>query len=173
MQVNWLAQIFGIGAMISLFYSYQQTERKKLILGKLSADVCWVFHFVMLGAYGGGIANFVGIFREIIFLHRDNKKWASSVIWPVLFIIIGWGLGIRTFKSPINILPIVASTFATISFWMRKPKLTKIISAPATSSFLIYDLVIGSYVGAFNETITLSSIAISFLREKFRHKSGK
>ena len=132
-----------------------------------------MFHYVLLGAYSGGIANFVGIFREIIFLNRDNKKWASSPIWPIIFIVIGWGLGIRTFKSPINILPIVASTFATISFWMRKPKLTKIISAPATSSFLIYDLVIGSYVGAFNECITLSSIALSFLREKLKKDSNK
>ena len=159
-----LAWIFGIGAVISLFSSYQQTERKKLIKFKLSADVFWVGHYICLAAYSGGIANFAGILREIVFLYREDKKWASSVIWPILFVVIGWGLGFRTFKSPINILPIVASTFATLAFWLKNPKFTKVISAPASAFFLIYDIVIGSYVGAANEVMVLSSILISFMK---------
>lgn len=170
MGIKWIAQIFGIFAMISLFCSYQQTERKKLIMGKLCADVFWVAHYLCLGAYAGMISNCVGIFREIIFLNRDSKKWASSVLWPVLFVLISWGLGMRTFESPINILPIVASTFATVSFWFRNPRLTKIISAPASSSFLIYDIVIGSYAGVLNESIVIGSIILSLVKEYIKGK---
>ena len=35
-----IAQLFGIGAMISLFSIYQQSSRKKLIICKLCADIC-------------------------------------------------------------------------------------------------------------------------------------
>lgn len=42
-----LAQIFGIGAMISLFLIYQQKSRKKMLLCKLSADLFWIAHYFL------------------------------------------------------------------------------------------------------------------------------
>ena len=66
--MNILAQLFGIGAMIALFSVYQQSERKKLIAAKLCADVCWVIHYLLLGGIAGMIPNFIGIFRELVFM---------------------------------------------------------------------------------------------------------
>ncbi len=170
--MNIIAQIFGVGAMLSLFLLYQQKNRKKLIFSKLCADVCWVIHYFLLKGYGGMIPNLVGIFREIVFSKREEKKWADKIFWPFLFIILGWTIGIFTFKSPINILPIAASTFVTVSLWVKNPRLTKIISIPVCASFLIYDVFIGSYVGILNESISIFSIIISFLRESKTKKEN-
>ena len=164
--MNFIAQVFGIGAMISLFSIYQQTNRKSLIIRKLCADICWVFHYLFLGAFGGLIPNFVGIFRELVFVNRSSKKWANCRAWPILFILINWTIGYFTFKTPINIMPIAASTFVTISLWLKNPKLTKLISVPVSATFLIYDIFVGSYVGIVNESIAIISIFISFIREK-------
>ena len=112
------------------------------------------------------IPNFVGFFRELTFIQRDKKRWASTVIIPIVFILINWGLGITTFKAPINILPICASTFVTISLWIDNPRLTKLISIPVSTAFLVYDWHIGSYVGVLNESIAISSIILSFIREQ-------
>lgn len=161
-----IAQIFGLGAMLSLFVVYQQKDRKKLIMAKLSADICWVTHYLCLGGIAGMIPNGVGIFRELIFINRTSKKWASSIFWPVLFILINWGLGISTFRSAFNILPIAASTMATISLWVSNPKLTKIITLPASLSFAIYDFFVGSYVGIINEAIVITSIILSLVKER-------
>ena len=164
--MNIVAQIFGIGAMISLFLIYQQSSRKKLIISKLCADICWSIHYLCLGAYGGIVPNAVGIFRELTFMQRGEKKWASRAYIPIIFILINWGIGIFTFLAPINILPIAASTFVTISLWIRKPRLTKIISIPVSLTFLVYDIFVGSYVGVVNESIAIVSIIINFIRER-------
>ena len=161
-----IAQIFGLGAMLSLFVVYQQKDRKKLIMAKLSADICWVIHYLCLGGTAGMIPNGVGIFRELIFMNRTSKKWASSIFWPVLFVLINWGLGISTFRSAFNILPIAASTMATVSLWVNNPKLTKIITLPASFSFAIYDFFVGSYVGIINEAIVITSIILSLVKER-------
>ncbi len=161
-----IAQIFGLGAMLSLFVVYQQRNRKKLIMAKLSADICWVIHYLCLGGTAGMIPNGVGIFRELIFMNRTSKKWASSIFWPVLFVLTNWGLGISTFRSAFNILPIAASTLATVSLWVSKPKLTKIITLPASLSFAIYDFFVGSYVGIINEAIVITSIILSLIKER-------
>ncbi len=160
-----LVWVFGIGAMISLFSIYQQKSRKNLITAKLCADVCWVGHYLCLGGIAGVIPNFLGIFRELIFIRREKDKWANKIIWPIIFIAAGWALGISTFKNAFNILPIAASSFVTVSLWLRNPRLTKIISIPICISFLIYDIFVGSYIGIANESISICSIIISFLKE--------
>lgn len=165
MKVQFIAQILGLGAMASLFISYQQKDRRRLIAGKLCADLFWTVHYLCLGAYGGMIPNFVGIFRELIFINRDRKKWAACMLWPIAFILLNWGLGIRTFNASINVLPIVASTFVTVSLWLRKPKFTKILSVPVSVAFLVYDLFVKSYVGIVNESLAIFSIILYFIKE--------
>lgn len=163
-----IAQVFGIGAMICLFLIYQQKSRKGILIFKLSADVMWSAHYLLLGAYAGMIPNYVGIFRELIFINRKDKKWAKFIFWPIIFIIINFALGLRTFNSVFNVLPITASAFVTISLWIDNPKLTKLISAPVSMAFLIYDVYVGSYIGIISESIAIGSIIISFIKEKKR-----
>jgi len=161
-----IAQGFGLCAMIALFCIYQQKSRRNLLICKLLADVFWVVHYFLLGAYGGMVPNFVGIFRELTFIQRDKKRWASVPVIPVLFILANWTIGFASFSSAINILPIAASTFVTISLWLRNPVLTKIISAPVSLTFLIYDLFVGSWIGVINESLAICSIILSFVRKK-------
>lgn len=174
-----LPQLFGLLGMICMFALYQQTKREKLLLGKLCADVCWVLHFVSLGAYEGAIPNFVGIFRELVFVNSEKKKWARSVAFPILFILINWGLSAFRWQSGgapweivIRILPIFASTFVTISLWLKNPRLTKLISVPVSTCFIIYDVYVGSWIGIINESIAIASILISFVRQYIERKKS-
>jgi len=164
------AQVFGLGAMLSLFLIYQQKNRKRMIAAKLSADICWVLHYFFLGGTAGMIPNAVGILRELIFLKRKTAAWAGSILWPGLFILINWGLGLGTFHSAFNILPIAASTFVTISLWIDNPRLTKMISLPVSLSFMIYDIYIGSVLGVINETVAIVSIILYFVKERKNEK---
>ncbi len=152
--------IFGIGAMIALFFVYQQKTRKGIIGAKLTADVCWVAHYLCIGGVAGAIPNFVGIFRELLFVQRKKHRWANWNLWPVLFIAINFGLGVQTFYSTFNILPIAASALVTILLWIDNPFFTKLLSIPVCASFLIYDIYAGSHIGIVNEAISILSILI-------------
>jgi len=79
-------------------------------------------------------------------------------------------LGINTFSTWYNVIPIVASSFVTVSLWINKPNLTKLITIPICISFLIYDIFVNSYMGIINEIISLISIFIYFAKNK---KGGK
>ena len=149
-----------------LFLIYQQRSRKGMLLTKLSADICWVMHYLLLGAFAGLIPNAVGVFRELVFINRKDKKWASSVIWPIIFVIVNWTLGILSFSSWYDILPILASSFVTFSFWLDDPRLTKIITVPICIAFLTYDVFVGSYIGIVNELLSIISIVSFFIKNK-------
>lgn len=159
-----LAWVFGAGAMAALFTTYQQKTRKGTILAKMAADVCWALHYLFLGAYAGIIPNAMGILRENIFLQRGKRKWADSILWPILFVVASWLIGLRTFHSWYNTLPMFASLFATIGLWNKDPRVTKALCFPASACFLVYDIFVHSYVGIANESVGLISIIIYFVR---------
>lgn len=150
--------------MLSLFSIYQQKKRKNMLYCKLSADICWIFHYLLLGAIAGVIPNFVGIFREIVFVNRKTKKWANGFLWVVLFILINFTLGIKSFNEWYDIVPIIASSFVTIALWLDNPNLTKLISIPVATAFLIYDIFVSSYIGIVNESISILSIILFFIK---------
>ena len=161
-----ISSILGLGAMISLFLIYQQKNRKKILLCKLSADIFWVLHYFTLGATAGMIPNFVGIFRELVFVNR--KKWTNSPLWAVLFIAINFAWGISSYNCWYDILPIIASAVVTISLWIDNPRLMKLISIPVSLAFFMYDLFVLSYVGMINESIAVMSIIIYFIKNSRR-----
>ena len=118
-------------------------------------------HKKMASAFTETISNKI----FFCFFHCLLDRGHFSLWWPCLFIFVGWGLGISTFRSPINILPIAASSFVTISLWLDNPRLTKLISLPVCTAFFVYDLSISSYVGMVNESLSIFSIALSFIKE--------
>ena len=168
-----IANILGLGAMISLFLIYQQKSRKNILMCKLSADIFWILHYFTLGATAGLIPNFVGIFRELIFVNRKSKKWASSPIWVLLFITVNFSLGILSFDEWYDIVPITASALVTISLWIDNPHLMKIISIPVSTAFFVYDMFVLSYVGMINESIAILSIIIYFIKKGFLRRNRK
>lgn len=169
-----LLQIFfGTGAMVSLFLIYQQKSRKNMLLCKLSADIFWIIHYLLLGATAGIIPNFTGIFRELVFINRKTKKWAKTPLWCVFFILLNFTLGIISFKEWYDILPIIASSFVTVSLWIDNPNLTKLITLPVSSSFLIYNSFVSSYIGMINESISILSIIIYFIKKTKEEKNNE
>ena len=166
-----VSQIFGISAMISLFFTYQQNSRKNLLYAKLTADFLWSVHYLLLGGIAGMIPNVIGIFREAVFLNRYEKKWAAAIFWPVFFILVTWTVGIHTFSSVFNILPIFASSFVTLSLWLKNPVITKKIAIPVSAAFIIYDITVKSYVGILNEMISICSVVISLFKTRYERKS--
>lgn len=153
--------------MISLFLLYQQKNRKNILLCKLSADILWIAHYYCIGAVAGIIPNLTGVLRELVFINRKAKKWANSPLWVVFFILLNFILGIiLSFKNWFDIIPIAASSLVTIALWLDNPNLTKTLSAPVSASFLIYDIFVSSHMGVINESISLISIMIYFLKHK-------
>ena len=152
-------------AMIFLFSIYQQATAKRILICKLFADVCWVIHYLCLGAYSGAIPAFVGMVRELVFINRGKHKWADALIWPIIFIFVNLLLGLKAFNAPVDLLPVIASPFVTFALWLKKPVLTKIISAPVSLAFLVYDIYVGSFIGVISESVSLTSLLIFFVKK--------
>ncbi|MBE5869624.1 MAG: YgjV family protein [Lachnospiraceae bacterium] len=74
---------------------YQQKSRKSLLIYKLSSNVLWMLHYLLLAAYSGAAIAGIGIFRELIFC-----RLLCSVVSAVF-----------TWKRPLSVLPARVSIF--------------------------------------------------------------
>ena len=182
----YVAQGFGLVAMVALFASYQQKTAKQLTACKLVADAAWILHYSFMGvmtpaSYTGIVPNGVGIFRELVFMQRKEKKWANHVVFPIVFVLCGWGFGVWTIvqnwekAGAFCFLPLIASTVVTIGLWTQRTMVCKIACFCASASFLVYNIVLGSPVGIFGEAVSEASLLVFFVRyaiEKRRARKG-
>ena len=161
-----LSYVFGILGILVSFIIYQQKTRGGLLVSKLIGDVIWFVHYVLIGAYTGAAISIIAMVRELVFMHRE-KKWANSPLWLVLFLVLSALSGVITWKNVFSIFPCVASALAVISFWIGKPRLSRILAYPITISMLTYNVASLAYLAIANEALSLVSAVIGNIRYDF------
>ncbi len=159
----YIAQGIGVIALIISMISFQQPTQKRVVTLQIISSVFFCVHFYMLRAPLGSILNGIGIFRAIVFSNQD-KAWAAHHGWFFLFCGIFIAVGIFFWDGAISLLPIVAILLTTIAFWVKNPRLVRLVSAPSSPLWFIYNYVYHSYPGMITETFLFSSIMIATVR---------
>ncbi len=169
-------QILGFVGMATEFCIYQHNKKKHMVLTKLTADVLWASHFLLIGGMTAAMTIGLAILRDIVCYFSHSRTWAKSKVWMYLFCGGFLACGILTWKGIYSLFPPFCSIISTLAFWAPSPKRTKILQIPATSIMLAYNIIAHSISGAVASIIILSSIIVSFVRSlinKAREKRGR
>lgn len=158
-----IANFFGALGVVANMLVYQQKSGKNLIIVKLVSDFLWAMHYFLLSANAAMAIAVIGIFREIVFYNK-KKKWAKSNLWLVFFLICSIVSSILTWKSFFSVLPGIASFISVISFWGKKPWLSRFLAFPISVSMLLYDITYHSYMGITNDIFVLISALAGIIR---------
>lgn len=155
--VIFLSYIFSVVGVIANFMIYRQKDRKSLLQKKLFSDIVWCIHYILISAESGAVTCGISICREIVFLNQEHK-WAKHKIWIAVFIALNAVALFFTWKSIYSILPGCSAILSIVVFWIGNPNLTRCVQVPISLAFLIYNTIVGSYVGIINELLSLISI---------------
>ena len=161
------AQAVGICATVLAIISFQQKTQKRIVFFQLLNNVLWTAHFLMLGAWAGGILNAIGIFRGLVFVHRTDKKWAQSPVWYGVFSLAFIGAAIFSWHQgdgALALLPMAGMLFTTVSLALRNPFRVRVVSFFSSPCWLTYNVIKGSLPGAFTEVFMMCSIIVGILR---------
>lgn len=161
--MNIAAQIVGAFGILFSLLSFQFAKRKYILLSQMTASLLFSLQLFMVGAITGGCLDMISFVRTLIFMN-NQKKWASSKLWLVGFILIMISTGILTWENAWSILPIIGSILSTVALWMKKGKHIRMISLLVGPCWLVYNIINGAYTGAFNEVLAMTSIVIGLFR---------
>lgn len=153
------AQIVGgLGILLNVII-YQQKARIRILVCKLSSDVVWMAHYLLLGAYSAAAIAVIGIARESVFIKVKRGTRAATVSLCV-FIAASILSAVLTWAGPLSLLPAAASVLSVYSFSRAEPRLSRLLSFPISGAMGTYSFFHASWAGVVNETLTvLSSLA--------------
>ena len=158
-----LANILGAAGVVIGILLYQQKNRKSLLAYKLTLDLIWLVHYILIGAFSGAAVAGIAACREIIFVKRDPKK-SSAMIWLPIFISAAIATTILTWNNAFSLFTMFASCIAVISFFIGNPKLSRILAFPVCGCMLTYDVACRSLAGVINETVAILSSLVGIIR---------
>jgi multisubunit Na+/H+ antiporter MnhB subunit len=167
--VKLISDIFGIIGILLTVILYQQKNRKSLLVYKLIIDVVWIGHYAFIGAYSGAVVCVIAALREFIFVKRDPRS-KKGIVWLPIFILVAIISTVFTWNNAFSILTCLASCIAVVSFFIGKPKLSRIFVFPISTCMLVYDIACGSVAGIVNECFAMSSSAVGIILHDRKHK---
>lgn len=168
---KFFIELVGFAAIFLAIVMYQQNDRKKLIFFKLLIDILWVVHYLPLNRYTIVLTSCINILREFVFYNKE-KPFFKSRIWVALFIGAYAVSPILTWRDIFSIFPPISSIITSIALWCDSVKRTKIISLCVAISQLVYGISANSLANISNEILSISSIIVSFIRNRFKNKKS-
>lgn len=165
------SQVFISLAYILLAITYFITHRWKLLLTTIISNVFMGIGFILLGGWVAvcmcGIAIFRDIVNSAINSHRNPKQqskitkldWFLLAVWISLF-------SIATFLTQTGFMTFFAF-FATITFtvsiWQKNPLVYRILGIFVGIFWIIYNIVVQSFMGIFLESTLLVFVIIGLI----------
>lgn len=163
--INWLAQAVGAVGVAAFLLSFHVKSNKALLGLQMLANTLFGVQFVLLGAFSGCLSMGVLILRNLFILLRERYAWAGRRGWLYLFLLLFLACNLYTWSGPVSLLPLAASAGSTAAYWQNNARAYRTANLfCASPCWLAYDLLVGSYAGAVNETIALVSIISSIIR---------
>ena len=161
----WQILVQGIGflGIACSILAFQYKQYRPLVALRAATELFFGIQYILLGAYSGAAMDFLGCFRNWVFLDCD-KKGKSLRPWRILFSVIFVGATLLTWAGPKSILSAVAKVASTIGYGSSNPRLIRLIVLCSSTCWLIYNSLVFSLAGVLGEIITLTSVIIGIIR---------
>ena len=165
-----IAQIFGILGIIASVLSMQLKHRKHILIVLLLLNLFSALNFLFLGSYSGAYVCFFAIF-EMIINYLFEIKGKEVPIWVIgIYVIVNIALGMLSYKSAIDILPIVCALLYCATVLVRKESNIRKLMLGNQSIWLIVDLTVKAYMFSISNILTIISIIIAMYRYDYKKK---
>ena len=144
-----IAQVLGIISWLLLIYSYTKEDIDRLLYIQILVCLFDFISYLLLGADAGLFICLIELIKTILYYKttKDNIIFYVSLISYFL-------IGLLTIRHWFAILPVIASIIDSFGT-SKDSKSANVCSIISNTLWTIYDLIILSYVGAFNDIVVV------------------
>ena len=144
-----IAQIFGIISWLLLLYSYTREDIDKLLFVQIGVCLFDVISYLLLGADAGLLICLVELIKTYLYYKTDKDKY---IFW--ISLIVYMFIGLLTIRHWYACLPVIGSVLDSFGA-SRDSKTANCCSIVSNTLWTIYDIIIMSYIGAFNDIVVV------------------
>lgn len=159
-----IIQGIGFVALLFVIFSFQKNKRANLLLIMLGGLLLFVVHYSLLRAWTGAVMNLIEAGMVFVSFQKETKSWAKKRVWPYIFILLYFIVGLITSRSLVDYFPILAQTFGTIAVWQKNPRSIRFIMLAPRPLWFTYNFIVVSYAGMITEVFIFLSVVIGIVR---------
>ena len=164
-----IGHVLGFISVGLFFYSYQCSQKRKLMVIQTVATALSCVQYLLIGAFSGFALNIVCILRNLAFYYRDKYK-RTDLALPIIFSLCMAVASIFSWEGTHSLLitlGLVVNTMCMGIFNASDFRKTILISS---SLILVYNIFAFSYSGILSESISLISVVIGIIRYRSTQK---
>ena len=152
-------QLIGLLGFCIVLLSFYKKAPKTILLYQVTSNFIYSVHYFLLGGLSGAFCCIIGMLRNIVLI-KSRKKYIIVPIFITLYLMITF----LFYEGIYSILPLLANVIYLI-FIAYKDKRIILIGANLSSiCWILYAVVVCSYVGAITESILLISNIINLIK---------
>ena len=159
-----LAQILSFIAMVINMVAVQLKTKKQILLTIVISNLLFVISYLLLGAYVGALICGIVAIEIIINTILEDKEKKTTKYLIVLYSIISILIGILTFNSLIDLLPIIAAILFIFTLIQSKEKYVRLLLLGNLTLWIIYDFFVKAYLAGISDLFVISSTIIAIIR---------
>ena len=164
----YVAQLFGIIALIVLMISFQNNKKETLLKYQIFSSLLFALQYLFLNAISGCLMNIMTMVRNIIYKKFNDRIPIKYLILVIICMII---LSAFSYNGLISLLPTLAVILYSIALWQKNLTITRIIEIISCSLFIIYNIKVLAISGLVSTFIEMFSAIIAIY--KFDIKKSK
>ena len=165
-----ISQIFQIIKIIIQMIAVQFKEKKHILVSFLLVNAFAAIGYLLLGAYTGLITCSIAIVQTLIQFYFDKLKKDVPKYFILIYLASSIVGGLFTYKSFIDILPVLSFLMYTLSILQKDSKHVRIFTLLKLLLWIPYDgfkLAIASMIGRI---ITIISTIVGMIRLDRKNK---
>ena len=163
--VTAIAQILGFVPLGLSWFIFRARSRRGSIALKSVSDGFSAVHFFMLNQWTGCVINCINTVRGVLFSQKGRRRWASGIYLPIGFCLVTAVFSALSWTGYESLLPMIGSCLAVIGYWQTSPKSLRRFNFAGIFLWLIYGFITLSVPTVVGNIISLSSIAVSEIRD--------
>lgn len=150
--------------MVINMIAVQLKTKKQILLTIVISNLLFVISYILLGAYVGALTCGIVAIEIIINTILENKGKSTPKTLIIIYLIISILLGITTFSSYIDLLPIIASIFFIFTLIQNKEKYVRLLILGNLIAWIMYDFFVGAYLAGISDLFVISSTITAIIR---------
>lgn len=168
MNMFFIAQIFGVFALLFWLCSVLQTKRSKILTFQNLANIFYASQYTLLGAFPATCMNLVSTLRGLVFYSNDKKNKTMSIWVLLVFIILIAVIGLFTYQNIYSLIPLIITALYSYSVWQKKLIIFRIIFIIGAIGWIIYNSIVGAYVSLIGNFFELTFGIIAFVKNDIK-----
>lgn len=162
---GFFTQLLGFLGAALFFASYQAKSNKRLFVLQTVGCLAFCVQFALLGAYSGCLSLLINLVRNLMLTKYNESALIRWKGWALLFSAASVASATLTWEGWISLLPVIGTVSGAVSCWTNNARTIRVANLTLNAPFmLVYDLLVRSWGGALNESVTILSIVISIFR---------